>query len=131
MATKVLKIPEDIEYRVIGNLFGLLIASAGLLGGVMLNQRSFDYWLDDIVPIVVIAFLLFRLYRTLLATMMLSNETQPNHQTEASRVYNEATVAVPRIGASSKFTPEQVVQEVAKRIEAQKEAASKKNKMVN
>jgi len=132
-AVKTVKIPDDIEYRVIGNLFGILIASAGILGGTMMNQRSFEYWADDIVPIVVLLFLLFRLFRNLLSTMIFYQDSAAaNSQTEVARVYNEAisTGSVPRIGAKN-FTPEQVVEEVAKRIEVQKEAAQKKNKMVN
>lgn len=135
-AAKTVKIPEDIEYRVIGNLFGILIASAGILGGTMVNQRSFDYWTDDLVPIIVVLFLGFRLFRNLISTMTLYKEPEniaTHRQAEAARVYNEATATgsgVPRIGAN-KYTPEQVVEEVAKRIEAQKDAALKKNKMVN
>lgn len=137
MATKAantLKIPADIEYRVIGNFFALLIACAGILGGTMVNQRSFDYWADDLVPIVAALFLLFRLFRNFISTMTLYQDSPPviHHQPGTSKVYNEATPAgaMPRIG-SKNFTTEQVVEEVAKRIEAQKEAAQKKNKMVN
>ncbi len=67
--TAEVKIPDDIEYRVIGNAFGLLIASAGLLAGEMLRLRSFDYWLDDIVPLLLLIWMGFRLYRNFLSTM--------------------------------------------------------------
>jgi len=130
-AAKTVKIPDDIEYRVLGNLFCLLIACSGLLGGNMVNQRTLDVWQDDLVPIAAIVFFCFRLFRTFLATVTLYQKPQPasHAAAHAARVYNEPT-SVPRIGNEKKFTPEQVVEEVAKRIEAQKEAAIKKNKMV-
>lgn len=136
MATKTastVKIPADIEYRVIGNFFALLIACAGILGGTMVNQRSFDYWADDLVPIVAVLFLVFRLFRNFISTLTLYQDSPLiHHQPGTAKVYNEAVTAgaMPRIGAKN-YTTEQVVEEVAKRIEAQKEAAQKKNKMVN
>jgi len=124
------KIPEDIEYRVIGNAFGLLIASAGLLAGEMVRQRSFDYWLNDIVPLLLMIWLSFRLYRNFLSTMTAYRDVPHpetvvrNHQIRDALQSEQAAVA--RITSKPAYSAEQVVEEVAKRIEAQKANAVKK-----
>ena len=130
-----LKIPADIEYRVLGNAFGLLIASAGILAGEMVRQRSFDYWLNDIVPLVFLAWMGFRMYRNLLSTMnaypdvihpdALASDWQIRESLKAE------PAAVAQIASKTGFTADQVVAEVAKRIEAQKAEAIKKNKFTN
>lgn len=127
---KTVKIPGDIEYRVIGNAFGLLIASAGLLGGTMLNQRSFEYWMDDLVPLVFLVYMSFRLFRNFLSTLTLYQDAPPLHRPAVQRVQSEQT-AYAQLPAVPNYSAEQVVEEVARRIEAQKAEALKKNKMVN
>lgn len=129
------KIPEDIEYRVISNAFGLLIASAGLLGGEMIRQRSFDYWLDDIVPLLFVVWLAWRLYRNFLSTMVAYQEVNLPPALLRERQIRETLkfdpAAVAQITAKTGYTAEQVVEEVAKRIEAKKLEAAKKNKFTN
>jgi hypothetical protein len=129
------KIPEDIEYRVIANAFGVLIASAGLLAGEMVRMRSFDYWLDDIVPLVFLSWLLFRLYRNFLSTLNAYQDIpNPNYLTRDRQfleAFKSEPAAVAQIAAKTGFTAEQVVDEVAKRIEAKKAEAMKKNKFTN
>lgn len=126
--TVAIKIPSDIEFRVIGNALGLLIASGGLLGGAMVGQRSFDYWLDDIVPLMFVFWMSFRLYRNFLSTMAAYPD---NPSLEATRspapqqVYSEPVIAG-RIAAKPTPSAEQVVEEVARRIEAKRDAAAKK-----
>lgn len=127
---KTLKIPGDIEYRVIGNAFGLLISSAGLLGGTMFNQRSFEYWMDDMVPLVFSAYMAFRLFRNFLSTMMLYQDAPPLRRPATQRVRSEPTEYA-QLPSVPNYSAEQVVEEVARRIEAQKAEALKKNKMVN
>jgi hypothetical protein len=129
-SVKTIKIPEDIEYRVIGNAFGLLIASAGLLGGTMLNQRSFEYWMDDLAPLLFTAYMAFRLFRNFIATLTLYQDAAPLRHPPAQRVQAEppAFVQLPSVPS---YSAEQVVEEVAKRIEAQKQEAQKKSKMNN
>jgi hypothetical protein len=131
-SVKTVKIPEDIEYRVIGNAFGLLIASAGLLGGAMLNNRSFEYWMDDLVPLGLAAYMAFRLFRNFLATITLYQDALPHpvHTPAAQRVHPDQAVPA-QLPAVPSYSAEQVVEEVAKRIEAQKAEAQKKNKMIN
>lgn len=127
-----IKIPDDIEFRVIGNAFGVLIASAGLLAGEMIRLRSLDYWLDDIVPLLLLVWMTFRLFRNFLSTMNAYQEvpSQGAHQQATSPLKNEQ-VAAAQISAKPSYSAEKVVEEVAKRIEAQKADAMKKNKMIN
>lgn len=125
--TAEIKIPADIEYRVIGNAFGLMIACGGLLAGSMMSERSLDYWREDIVPLVLAFFLAYRLMRNLLTTMIVYQappkaRPAPVSKENIQRVH--ATVA--QLPESASYTPEQVVEEVAKRIEAQKAANQKK-----
>lgn len=131
--TAELKIPADIEFRVIGNAFGLLIASAGLLAGTMVRERSFDYWLDDIVPLAIIFWLLFRFFRNLLSTVTLyRNALPPVHRASSgATVISPEQVVMGQIPARTVPTPEQVVEEVARRIDAKKADAEKKNKFMN
>ena len=127
--TAEIKIPDDIEYRVIGNLFGFLIASAGLLAGEMLHMRSLDYWQDDIVPILLLIWLGFRLFRNFLSTMnAYQNESPsvPGSKQQIRETLKNEQAAVAQIASKTGFTAEQVVEEVAKRIEAKKTEAMKK-----
>ena len=130
-----IKIPDDIEYRVIGNAFGVLIASAGLLAGEMLRQRSFDYWLEDIVPLLFLVWMGFRLYRNFLSTLNAYQDYVPSAAVARERQIRETLksepAAVAQIAAKTGFTADQVVAEVAKRIEAQKAEVMKKNKFTN
>lgn len=129
-SVKTLKIPDDIEYRVIGNAFGLLIASAGLVGGTMLNQRSFEYWTDDLVPLLFSVYMAYRLFRNFMSTLTLYQDAPPHRRPAPQRVQADQ-VAYAQLPPVPKYTAEQVVEEVAKRIEAQKNDAMKKNKMMN
>lgn len=130
-----LKIADDIEYRVIANSFALLVASAGLLAGEMVRLRSFDYWLSDIVPLSFVVWFLFRLYRNFLSTMIAyHNIPTPAAVIRDQNIRQTLTSepgAVAQITAKTGFTADQVVAEVAKRIETKKAEAMKKNKMVN
>lgn len=128
-----IKIPDDIEFRVIGNAFGVLIASAGLLAGEMIRLRSFDYWLDDIVPLLLLFWMTFRLFRNFLSTMNAYQDVpqQGMHPAPSASPIKNEQVATAQISAKPSYSAEKVVEEVAKRIEAQKADALKKNKMIN
>lgn len=132
--TAEIKISADIEYRVISNAFGLLVASAGLLSGAMVRERSLEYWMSDIVPLVIVAWLLFRLFRNFLATMIAYHDT-PTAAAQGQQRIREAVRAekatVGQITARTGYTEEQVLEEVAKRIEAKKAEAMKTNKFTN
>ena len=129
-----IKIPSDIEYRVIGNAFGLMFASAGLLAGAMVQQRSFDYWREDIVALLIVAWLGFRLFRNMLSTIMLYKDQPPprsRHQVSgASQVMPEQVIAG-QIPAVTVPSADQVVEEVARRIEAKRMKAEQSNKFTN
>ncbi len=128
-----IKIPDDIEYRVIGNGFGLLIASAGLLAGEMVRLRSFDYWLHDIVPLLLLSWMGLRMYRNFLSTLTAYQDVPPAvaRDRQIRESIKSEQVAVAQISAKTGYTAEQVVEEVAKRIEAKKADAMKKNKFTN
>ena len=127
-SVKTIKIPADIEYRVIGNAFGLLIACGGLLAGVMASQRSIDYWQEDIVQLVLVLFLGYRLMRTFLVTMTVyAGSGQPPRPAVSRENIQRVHAAVAQLPAAMGYTPEQVVEEVAKRIEAQKAHTARKN----
>jgi hypothetical protein len=128
-----IKIPEDIEYRVIGNAFGLLICSAGLLAGEMVRLRSFDYWPNDIVPLIFVAWMSFRIYRNFLSTLVAyPGATAPKTiGGSATTSVRSVPVIAGRIADKSGPSADQVLNEVAKRISAKKEDAVKKNKFTN
>ncbi len=124
-----IKIADDIEYRVIGNAVGLLISSAGLLAGEMVRQRSTDYWMEDIVPLVLCLWLAYRLFRNFLSTMLLYQNMAPPVQharSAASSIQGERVVAG-QLPHKPLMSSEKVVEQVAKRIEAQKNEKIKKN----
>jgi len=120
-----IKIADDIEYRVIGNAMGLLIASAGLLAGEMVRQRSFEYWPNDSVPLLFVCWMAFRLYRNFLSTMVAYQDYVPPSAVVRDRKIREALKAeqavVGEISARTGLSEEEVAAEVSKRIEANKQ----------
>jgi len=132
---------QDIEMAVIGNAFCLLIAAAGLLAGAMAANLSLEYWREDIVPLAIMVFMGIRLLRNLMNAMTLYQELPPrkvrhHHRDEVRERENVqpegvVTAQIPAVSAASGLTPEQVVEEVVKRIESQKTDAVKKNKFTN
>jgi hypothetical protein len=130
-SVKTVKIPSDIEFRVIGNAFGLLISSAGLLGGTMFNQRSFEYWMDDLVPLLFVAYMAIRLFRNFLSTLALYEDAPPLRRPAAAQRVQQDLPSYAQLPSVPSYSAEQVVEEVARRIESQKADAIKKNKMMN
>lgn len=129
-----IKIADDIEYRVIGNAFGVLIASAGLLAGEMIRLQSLDYWLNDIVALILLVWMGFRLFRNFLSTMSAYQDApaQKNRPVAlgAAPLQSEQA-ATGQITAKPNYSAEKVIEEVSKRIEGQKAEALKKNKFNN
>ena len=122
-----IKIPADIEYKVLGNAFGLMIACGGLLVGNMMSERNFGYWREDIVPLALVFFLAFRLMRNFVTTIVVYQDAPPRSVAPVSKENIQrvhATVA--QLPEATSYTPEQLVEEVAKRIEAQKAVAARK-----
>jgi len=129
-AAAVKRIPHDIEYRVLGNAFGLMIASGGLLAGAMVSQRSFLYWREDIVPLGLLVFMGYRLFTGFMDTMT-ACQLAPHHPIHPSPPPHEQVQPDPAVMAQiaapkPAFSSEQVVEEVVKRIEAQKADQAKK-----
>jgi len=132
---------QDIEMAVIGNAFCLLIAAAGLLAGTMAANLSLEYWREDIVPLAITVFMGIRLLRNLMDAMTLYQELPPRkvrhpHREDAQRRENVqpesvVTAQIPAVSTASGLSPEQVVEEVVKRIESQKADVAKKNKFTN
>ena len=127
-----IKILEEIEYKVIGNAFGALIATGGLLAGTMVSQGSFEYWQEDFVLIGLLAIMLFRLVRSFVVAMTAYEvvPASPHPEPGREKVHPDQTV-VAQIPAQTNLTPEQVLEQVANRIETQKAAAVKKYTKVN
>lgn len=129
-----LKIPADIEYHAIGDVFGLMIASAGLMAGTMVQQRSFEYWLEDIAILLIAAWFAFRLYRDFLSTMTLYKDVPPRRP---QRPRPGVTTVIPeqvipaQLPAVTLPTPDQVVEEVARRIDEKRVKAQKDSKFNN
>ncbi|HQB39771.1 MAG TPA: hypothetical protein PL053_10920 [Deltaproteobacteria bacterium] len=122
-----IKVPEDIEYRVIGNGFALLIACGGLLAGTMFAERSLEYWAADIVPLSIAVLMAFRLYRNIVTTLTAYPNCAPNKRPSFTKqdIQREHAI-VAQLPESSSYSPEQVVEEVVKRIETQKAEAARK-----
>lgn len=127
-----IKVLQEIEFKVIGNAFGLLIAAGGLLAGTMVREASFDYWQEDIVPLALLVIMGYRLVRSFIATMT-AYQVVPYRPHAAAQRENVQSVqaAYAQIPAPKTYSAEEVMDAVAKRIEAQKEEAMKKNKLVN
>lgn len=131
---------EGAEFRFLGNLFGLLMAAAGLLAGTMVREGSFDYWLEDIVPLLLLGITLRGLIKNAmeLAKDSIYYEEQKKQvvaalakQEELMAAMAETEGELPKIAAKPKFSEEQVLEAVSKRIEQQREESVKKNKMVH
>lgn len=138
-AKKTVGYTEDAEYRFIGNLCGLLMACAGLLAGTMVQEGSLDYWLEDIVPLLLLTLTMRGLITSGLdlARDSIFYEEQKKQVTEAlarqqSRM--EAMAAddlgdMPKLASKPNYSEQEVLEAVSKRIEQQREEAMKKNKM--
>ncbi len=131
---------EGAEFRFLGNLFGLLMAAAGLLAGTMVREGSFDYWLEDIVPLLLLGMTLRGLIKSAmeLAKDSIYYEEKKKQVAEALMRQQELMAAMaesegelPKIAAKPKYSEEEVLEAVSKRIEQQRDEAVKKNKLVH
>lgn len=137
---------DGIEITIIGNLFALLIVCGGLLGGSMVAEFSFAYWRNDIVPLCLMAIVIMRLlgngfdlYRIYLlgeaapvegVSQDARAQTAPAAAVAREKVQGEH-VTVAQLPEAYALDPEKVVEEVARRIESQRNDAIKKNKFIN
>jgi hypothetical protein len=131
---------EGAEFRFLGNFFGTLMACAGLLAGTMVQERSLDYWLEDIVPLLLLVFTLRGVIKSAmeLARDSIFYEEQKKQVLEAM-AKQEAMAAsmagadaeLPKLTTKTKYSEAEVLEAVSKRIEQQREEGLKKNKIIN
>jgi len=121
-----IKTAPDIEFTVISNAFGLLIATAGLLGGAMVSQLSLDYWLEDILPLILVIWMFFKLFRSFITHMATCPDMPPESPDEELTAPTSVTPEPVIVGQITSTppppSPEQVLEEVAKRIAAKQKA---------
>ena len=131
---------EGAEFRFLGNLFGALMACAGLLAGTMVQERSLDYWLEDIVPLLLLVFTLRGVIKSAmeLAKDSIFYEEQKKQVLEAMSKQEAMAAAMagtdvelPKIASKPKYSEAEVLEAVSKRIEQQREEGLKKNKNIN
>lgn len=131
---------EGAEFRFLGNLFGALMACAGLLAGTMVHERSLDYWLEDIVPLLLLMFTLRGVIKSAmeLARDSIFYEEQKKQVLEAMAKQEAMAAAMagaeselPKLASKPKYTEAEVLEAVSKRIEQQREEGLKKNKIIN
>lgn len=131
---------EGAEFRFLGNLFGALMACAGLLAGTMVHERSLDYWLEDIVPLLLLVFTLRGVIKSAmeLAKDSIFYEEQKKQVLEAmakqeamAAAMAESESGLPKIASKPKYSEAEVLEAVSKRIEQQREEGLKKNKIIN
>lgn len=131
---------EGAEFRFLGNLFGALMAFAGLLAGTMIRE-GLDYWTQDIVPLLLLVITVRGLIKNGLdlAKDSIFYEEQKKQVIEALVKQEEMAAAMaaesdqelPRIAAAPKYSEEEVLEAVSKRIEQQREEGLRKNKIIN
>jgi len=131
---------EGAEFRFLGNLFGALMACAGLLAGTMMHERSLDYWLEDIVPLLLLVFTLRGVIKSAmeLAKDSIFYEEQKKQVLEAMAKQEAMAAAMagaeselPKLASKPKYSEAEVLEAVSKRIEQQREEGLKKNKILN
>jgi len=131
---------EGAEFRFLGNLFGALMACAGLLAGTMVQERSLDYWLEDIVPLLLLVFTLRGVIKSAmeLAKDSIFYEEQKKQVLEAmakqeamAAAMSGADTDLPKLTTKPKYSEAEVLEAVSKRIEQQREEGLKKNKIIN
>ncbi|MCE1225177.1 MAG: hypothetical protein LWW87_01685 [Geobacteraceae bacterium] len=131
---------EGAEFRFLGNLFGALMACAGLLAGTMVHERSLDYWLEDIVPLLLLVFTLRGVIKSAmeLAKDSIFYEEQKKQVLEAMAKQEAMAAAMagaeselPKLASKPKYSEAEVLEAVSKRIEQQREEGLKKNKIIN
>jgi len=121
---------DGLEFKIIGSFFGLMIACAGLLAGTMMTGKSLSYWYEDIVPLGLAIIMGFRIVRGLSITIGAAPaESHPRAKRQAGRsAVTPEQVAVGQLPSrtNANYSPEEVVEQVVKRIEAQKAAQAAK-----
>lgn len=132
-------VEDGPEFSFLGNLFGMLIASAGLLAGTMMRERSFDYWLEDIVPLLlfVITFRGVLVSSISLARISIVHDEKMDLliQEMAKKNIMDAQAGVlpdmeiPLLTKKKQdYSEEEVLEAVSRRLQEKKEESMRKNK---
>lgn len=130
-------VSDGPEFRFIGHLLGTLIASAGLLAGTMMQERSFEYWLEDIVPLALLAITLRGLLLNAVELAKISivhNEKMDMLLQSMARQKVQTTQPVlddmdlPLPTKKHQYSEEEVLEAVSKRLQEKKHEAERGNK---
>lgn len=131
-------VSDGPEFRFIGHLLGALIASAGLLAGTMMRERSFDYWLEDIVPLALLAITLRGVLLNAVELAKLTiihnenlemlREAEARQQAYLSKAAQIETELAHMPAKKHGYSEEEVLEAVSKRLQEKKDEAMKHNK---
>lgn len=116
------------EYRVLANLFGLLLGAAGLLAGTMVREGSVDYWQHDLVPLLILLITgrgLLKSTMDLLRDSMVYAEKKQMVDAFLSKqaeVLTPEPGELPKLASKPHYSEEEVLEAVSKRIEQQRKS---------
>lgn len=119
------------EYRVLANLFGVLIGCAGLLAGTMVHERSFDYWQSDIIPLLILLFTgrgLLKSSMDLMQDDMVYLEKKKmvdSFLAKQTEVLSPDLGEMPKLAAKTNYSEAEVLEAVSKRLEEQRSKSVK------
>lgn len=122
------QVADGPEFRLLGNLFGALIASAGLLAGTMMRERSFDYWLEDIVPLMILALTLRGFFLnavSLIQSGMIYDEKMEMLNKVLAQQPAQAAVPdmeLPLLTKKREYTEEEVLEAVSKKLHEKRQS---------
>lgn len=121
------------EYRIMANTLGFFLALAGLLVGTMFKERDLEYWMSDLVPLIILFYCGYKVYRDAIdLTRESAIYEMKKQQVEAviaraasiNKVHDE--MSPPKLTAKPEFSEEQVIDAVTRKIQENRSASSKK-----
>lgn len=121
-------VSDGPEYRVLANLFGVMLGLAGLLAGTMLREGSVDYWQHDLVPLLILLITGRGLLKSSMDLLRDSMVYADKKQMVDAFLSKQAEVLTPepgemaRLATKSHYSEEEVVEAVSKRIEQQRKS---------
>lgn len=123
-----MQVSDGPEYRVLANLFGVLLGGAGLLAGTMVHEGSVDYWQHDLVPLLILLITGRGLLKSTMDLMRDSMVYSEKKQMVDAFLSKQAEVLspepgeFPKLSAKPHYSEEEVVEAVSKRIEQQRKS---------
>lgn len=121
------------EYSVLANLFGVLLACAGLLAGTMMHERSLDYWQEDLVPLLILLITgrgLLKSSMELMRESMVYTEKKravDSFLAKQTEILSPELGEIPKLAAKPHYSEEEVLEAVSKRIEQQRSKSAKES----